>query len=233
MADQAALKRAFADFARTISDRYEIGDVLYRLTDQIVDVLEVDGAGVSLGHEADSLRFVTATDDRVSRLEDAQVAARSGPCFDAYRSGDLTVCEDLEAEDRWPSYREAAVGEGFRSVAGIPMPIGERRIGALDLYRSRPGSWDVETLDVAQLLANTASGYILNWQALQESRTLAEQLQRALDSRVVIEQAKGMVAARHEVDPGAAFDILRRRSRSTSTRLHEICRQVVAGELDI
>lgn len=233
MIDDRALRRAFSDYADALIARYDIGDVLYRLTDQVVEALPVDGAGVSLGHEVATLQLVTATNHRISRLEDAQIASGDGPLFKSFRAGEVVAIEDIELEDRWPRYRETLLAEGFRAVAGIPMPVSERRIGALDLYREQPGPWSREELDVGQLLANIASGYILNREALEESRTLAGQLQHALDSRVVIEQAKGMLAAKHGTDLGEAFERLRQQSRNTSTRLHEVCRAVVAGELDL
>lgn len=113
------------------------------------------------------------------------------------------------------------------------MPVDDDRIGALDLYRTAPGDWSQDELDVAQLLANVASGYILNWRSIDEQTTLAGQLQRPLDSRIVVEQAKGILAGRHDIDVGAAFELLRKYSRNQQTRLHEVCRRVISGDLKI
>ena len=232
MINETALRHAFADHAEAMLQRYDIGHVLYRLTDQVVDVLEVDGAGISLREDPDQLRFVTATDERASRVENAQIAG-DGPGYEAFRSGAIVAVDDLEARGDWPVFREAAGGHGFRSVAGIPMPVAEERIGALNLYRSEPRPWEQEELDVAQLLANAASGYILNWRSLHEQRSLASQLQQALDSRVVIEQAKGVLVERHGIDPDAAFAQLRKHARSNSLRLHDVAGQVVSRELQL
>lgn len=231
MIDEHALRHAFSDFAEALLQRYDIGHVLYRLTDQAVDVLGVQGAGVSLREGPDTLQFVAATDDRASRVEIAQVDARDGPCYEAFRSGHVITVADLDGDQRWPRFRDAALEQGYRSVMGIPMPVSTQRIGALDLYRTAPGEWSPEEHDVAQLLANVASGYVFNWRSLHEQETLAGQLQHALDSRVIIEQAKGVLAERHGVDAGTAFQVLRKHSRSTSNPLHDVARQVVAGEL--
>lgn len=107
------------------------------------------------------------------------------------------------------------------------MPAASRRIGALNLYRDQPHDWTTEQLEVGQLLANMASGYVINRTEMDDTRNLVEQLQYALDSRVVIEQAKGIVAAQRDITPNAAFDLLRDRARSTSTRLHDVCQQVI------
>lgn len=233
MVDQTALRHAFADFAEALLQRYDIGDVLYRLTDQVVAVLGVDGAGVSLGLTSDGLRFVTATDQRVAKLEGAQIDAGEGPCFDAYRTGELITVSDLQDEPRWDDYRRIADEQQFRAVAGIPMPVVRQRIGALDLYRTAPHHWEPEELEVAQLLANVASGYILNWQTLDRQTTLAQQLQGALDSRIVIEQAKGVLAGRHGIDVAAAFERLRKHSRDSQTKIHEVARRIVSGQLQL
>ncbi|MBW3659010.1 MAG: GAF and ANTAR domain-containing protein [Actinobacteria bacterium] len=233
MIDEPALRRAFSDFAEALLERYDIGHMLYRLTDQAVEVLGVEGAGVSLRGGPDELQFVTATDDRSSRAERAQIDAADGPCYEAFRSGRIVTVTDLEQDARWPGFRETALEQGFHGAAGIPMPVSSEPIGALNLYASSAREWQQEELDVAQLLANVASGYVLNWRSLHEKETLASQLQEALDSRVIIEQAKGILAERHGLDAGGAFQRLRRHSRDTSTELHEVARQVVAGRLEL
>lgn len=233
MVDEQALREAFSHYAEALLAQYEVGDVLYALTDQVVSVLGIDGAGVSLGLTRDGLRFVTATDQRTASIEQVQAASGEGPCYEAFRSGASVAVDDLRHEQRWPEYRDAAAELQIRAVAGIPMPVSHNRIGALNLYASEPREWTADELGVAQLLANVASGYILHGRQLDESRTLAGQLQRALDSRIVIEQAKGILAGRHGIDISAAFERLRNHSRDNHARIHEVCRQVIAGELDV
>jgi GAF domain-containing protein len=231
MADQSALKRAFADYARTLAGPYAIGDVLYRLTDQMVVVLGVDGAGVSLGDTAGTLQFVTATDEPTAQVEQDQVRTGEGPCHDAFRRGEQVTTGDLEAEPRWPRYGPRALASGMRAAAGIPMRAREQRIGAVNLYSRRPREWSADALADAQLLADMATGYIVNARMLHEQRELADQLQHALDSRVVIEQAKGVLAERHGLDETTAFEVIRRHARSTNQRVHDVARALLEGRL--
>lgn len=235
MTDAARLRALVSEYARTTLGRYEIGDVLYRLTDQSLGLLGVDGTGVSLGDETGTLRFLTATGDTVVRVEEKQVSSQAGPCHEAFRSGEQVVVEDLAKldHDRWGDYPEFALAQGCVSVAGIPMIIDGRTIGALDVYRTHAGPWADETLEDAQLVADMASGYIVNDRTLAESRVLAQQLQRALDSRIAIEQAKGILAERHGTDVAAAFQLLRSHARAGNERLHAVAEAVVEGRLDL
>lgn len=233
MVDQRALLAAFHDYSETLLRAFDAGDVLYRLTDQVMQVLGVDGAGVSVASGGGDLVFVAATDASVATVEAQQQAAGEGPCHQAYRTGDRVVVADLHDDHRWPEYREVAQAQGVRAVAGLPMPADERRIGALNLYHRAPRHWTDEELRVGQVLANMASGYIVNHRSLSESRKLASQLQHALDSRVVIEQAKGVIAGRTALSPEEAFDRLRRHARSNGTRLHALAQGIVDGEIDL
>ncbi len=233
MVDQAALIRSFADYARTLSSPYDIGDVLYRLTDQVTEVLAVDGAGVSLGDSDGTLRFVTATDERITRIEERQVNAGQGPCHDAFTSGDQVTSADLAREDRWPAYTPVAAREGCAAVAGIPMMAGDRRIGAVNLYSRTPREWPADAMEIAQVLADMASGYVINAQTLTEAQRLNSQLQHALDSRIIIEQAKGTLAERHGISASAAFDRLRQHARARNRKLHEVAQAVVGGDREL
>ncbi|QBI19680.1 ANTAR domain-containing protein [Egibacter rhizosphaerae] len=232
MIDSTALRRAFGDYARTILGDYSVGEVLYRLTDQCVEVLGIDGAGVSLG-EGEALQFVAATDEDVVRVEETQVSVGEGPCYEAYTTGRAVFVVDLRHEDRWPSYRAGATGVGLAAVAGLPMAVADERVGAVNLYRKAPHEWTDEEAETGQLLADMATGYILNARKLDEHRTLAEQLQHALDSRVIVERANGMLAQRHDLPVAEAFERLRTYARAQRRRIHEVAAEIVAGELDL
>ena len=232
MADQTALIRAFADFARTIAKPYEIGDVLYRLTDQAVAVLDVDAAGVSLD-DAGELKFVTATDDRVVVIEERQVEVAEGPCYDAYRSADVVTSADLSAEERWPEYTPITLQQGCLSVAGIPMVAADTPIGALNLYRYSPGEWPADELGIARVLADMASGYIINARTLSARDRLAAQLQHALSSRIIIEQAKGVLGERTRTSPEEAFNVMRSYARRNGRKLHDVAQEIVDRALVI
>lgn len=231
MADQSALNRAFADYARTIARHYEVGDVLYRLTDQVVEILGVDGAGVSLADREEALQFVSATDQQVAKVEERQALVGEGPCHDAYIKGERVTSDDLTTDERWPSYTPVAIDQGLRAVAGIPMKVEEERIGALNLYSRVRLPWLDADLDVAQLLADMATGYIVNARNLTQTQKLASQLQHALESRVIIEQAKGIVAERHGIGTAEAFQLIRQHARRNNAKLHEVASAVIAGDL--
>lgn len=233
MLDHAALLRAYEGYAQALLRTYDIGEMLYRLTDQVVEVLDIDGAGVVLADDDDRLAAVTATDRRAAVLDEHQLEHEDGPALVAFRDNVQVRIGDLDVDERWPGLSAAARDLGIRAVAALPMPVHARRIGALDLWSVDPHEWTDEELRVGQVLANMASGYVLNNLELSESRDLAEQLQHALDSRVVVEQAKGLVAGRRGITPTEAFDLLRQRARSTSTRLHEVCQGVVDGDLEL
>jgi GAF domain-containing protein len=231
MTDLTALNRAFAEYARTIAGPYRIGDVLYRLCDQMVDILPVDGAGVCLANPAGGLQFVSATDDMVAQIEEHQTEAGEGPCHEAFLRGTYVTCDDLTAEQRWGAYVPLALDMGLKAVAGIPMVVEQQRIGAVNLYTRTSGTWEEQTLEIARLLADMASGYILNARSLIASEQLANQLQHALDSRVVIEQAKGIIAEHHGVDTATAFERIRQHARATRAKLHDVASAIVDRDL--
>lgn len=232
--DHVALRRAMAAYAATLVDGdYDVAEVLYQLSDECVGVLGLAGAGVSLRNADGELEFVTATDGRASRMESAQVRIGDGPCLHAFRTGRVIAVPDLQVDDRWPDHRQLARAVGYRGVTGVPMPMGRAPIGALNLYDAEGRCWGEDELDVAALLANMAAGYVLMARSLADSRTLTRQLQHALDSRVVVEQAKGMLAAQLTVDVNEAFERLRRHARRNRLRVRDVAGDIIEGRLSL
>lgn len=228
------LRRVLSEYAGAlVSGDYDVGDVLFDLSDQCLAILDIEGAGVSLADGDGTLHFLTATDGRADRVEQAQVAQQDGPCLTAFRTGKLVTVDDLAQDDRWPAYREVALDVGYRAVIGVPMPLRDDTIGALDLYRGHAGPWPPEVLDIATTLSNMATGYVTMSRALDDAQTLSEQLQHALDARVVIEQAKGMLAGQFGVTPSAAYERLRAYTRQHRLRIREVARRIVAGTLEL
>lgn len=231
--DHAELMQGMAEFAAALVDGdYDVTEMLFQLSDQSLAVLGIDGAGVSLRNADGDLEVVTATDGRASRMQHAQARAQDGPCVHAHRSGEVVTVADLATDTRWPDLRETATVVGYRATAAVPMPVTGETIGTLDLYADRPGRWD-GVIEAATLLADMAAGYVLMARTLQDERTRAAQLQHALDSRVVVEQAKGMLAARHGLGVDEAFERLRRHARSHRRRVVEVAEEVVAGRNDL
>lgn len=228
MADRELLMRALSEFARTLAKGFAVSDVLHDLAEQVTAVLGVDGAGVSVQDEG-QLRFVTALDERAAALEDVQDAAQAGPCIDAWHSGKAVAVADLRQESHgWDNYEQAARKAGVVAIAGIPMQCDGQPIGALDLYSTSRREWSGEDLESARILADIATSYVIYSSELDRQRQLNKRLQEALDSRIVIEQAKGALAAERGISVDAAFEILRRHARSHSATLRSVAEAVVS-----
>lgn len=231
MVDHARLSGVLSDFAHTLVRNYEVGDVLYQLTDATVEVLGTAGAGVSLMEEGGELRFVSATDEDTSKVERVQEACQLGPCKEAHELGETVLVHDIASDHRWPKYREQAMAVGFQTMAGIPMRLQDFRLGALNIYDKSVRNWGDDDVVAAQALADMASSLVINARELAQSRRVAEQLQHALESRVIIEQAKGAVARDMGISIDEAFGILRDHARANRTKLHDVARAVVDNTL--
>lgn len=227
MDDPLQLVEVLERFAATMADAFDINEVLDELGDSTVAVLDAAGAGVSVANPHDQLLFVTATDEAVNGVERIQESGQAGPCVEAFRSGEVVVVNEIDDLDRWPEYRQAAQRAGFVSVVGVPLAAGCRRLGSLNVYDTRHRVWTDADLRVARVLADIATAYIVRSGELAEAHVLSAQLQRALDSRIVIEQAKGMLARDHDVTVDRAFELLRAHSRQKSTPLRSVAEAVV------
>jgi GAF domain-containing protein len=228
MADQRLLLQALSDFAHTLVQRYAVADVLFRLTDHVSDVLNVAGAGVSLGDEDRRLRFITASNETITEIERVQELAQTGACVEAFTTGTVVESDDLGTELRWPELVPDALRLGLRSVVALPMSFGDNdTIGSLNIYDTRARRWEEDDLHAARVLADMAVSYVANASELERAERVREQLQRALESRVVIEQAKGMIAAERGIGVGEAFKLLRQHARSRNASLHNVADAVV------
>jgi len=233
VADRHRLTDVLVESARTLVSHYRVDETLQRLCDATMEVLPVSGAGVMLEDEQGALRFVVASDEQIREIERLQIELGEGPCLHAYASGEQVLVRDLAAEERFPRFGPKALGAGLRGVFSFPMQHADDRVGALNLYSAEPLAFTAEDRVAGQVLADLATATILNARELEQSHQLASQLQRALDTRVVIEQAKGVLAERHGISVGAAFERLRRAARNSQRRVHDVARDVVAGRRDI
>lgn len=227
MADETVIFDLLQRFAANMIDKFEINDMLYELGDTVTVLLGASGSGVSVVTEGDRLSFVTSTSEAVVELERAQEARQAGPCVEAFRTGEVVSVSKISDLDRWPEYRAAADHAGFESVVGVPLVIGDRRLGSLNVYDTRPREWTERDLRAARVLADMATTYILRSGELAEAKKLSGQLQEALESRIVIEQAKGMLARDHDISVDQAFDMLRKLSRDRNSPLRTIADAVV------
>lgn len=143
------------------------------------------------------------------------------------------VAPDLTVDDRWPDLTPALLEAGFGAAAGVPIRHRGENIGAVNLYANESRAWTTEEFTSGRLIADLAAGYLINSFMLRQSETVTQQLQQALDSRIIIEQAKGVIAGRHGVTTDAAFELLRNYCRSHRTSLRGVAAAVVAGETDV
>ncbi|MGB3735379.1 MAG: GAF and ANTAR domain-containing protein [Ilumatobacter sp.] len=226
MSDKDLMFDLVQRFAASMLSTFETNDMLYELCDTATTMLDAAGAGVSVAADAELL-FVTATSQSVVDVEHAQETQQAGPCIEAYRTGKPIAISNIDDLDRWPAYQKAAAAAGFESVAGLPLVIGDDRIGSLDVFDSRRRDWSDHDVRAAGVLADMATTYIVRAGELAAVTKLSAQLQHALDTRIVIEQAKGMLARDHDIDVDQAFEMLRRLSRDRSTPLRTIAEAVV------
>jgi AmiR/NasT family two-component response regulator len=217
-------------FAQQLTGGREVSDVLNDLSGRLTEVLHVFGAGVSLRSQ-DRLRFATSDRNVLAELERVQEAEQRGPCVDAARTGEPVLAPRLvEYRHAWPRYVERALDLGIAAVATVPMRDGEV-IGTIDLYEVAERDWSEREVKVATLLAHMAAGFLHNSATIENERRTRAQLQHALDSRVVIEQAKGILAASEHISVDEAFRRLRKHANDHRTSLRPVAEAVVHSGL--
>jgi GAF domain-containing protein len=191
------LARAFVEFSDTLGRDYDVVEFLSRLCLRSVEVLEVTAAGALLTDRAGQLRMVAASTETVTFLETLQIQRQEGPCVDAYRSGRRVAVPDLRrTARRWPVFTPRALEAGMAGVCAFPMRLRTDRIGALNVFQATPGAFDQAAVFGGQALADVATIAILQARAVEGAARLAGQLEHALESRVAVEQAKGILAER-------------------------------------
>ncbi len=227
MINPESLLDVLTRFSRTLASSYDVSDVLFELSDSVVAVLGAAAAGVSLADETGTLRFATASNEVVGFVEQVQQDSRQGPCHRAYATNEPVFISDLRACDDWPAMRDAALRVGFIAVAGIPMALNGITLGSLDIYDDDVRAWADDDAAAARVLADIATSYIVHASELEQARRINEQLQAALDSRVLIEQAKGLLAGERHISLDEAFKVLRRHARSHNATVRSVAVAVV------
>ncbi|MEU0077305.1 GAF and ANTAR domain-containing protein [Micromonospora tulbaghiae] len=224
------LADVFVEMADTLVDDFDVIEFLQGLTERCVELLGVSAAGLLLADKRVTLRVVAASSERTRLLELFQLQTGQGPCLDCFNSGQPVSAADLTLTTaRWPRFSAAAAEVGFAAVHAFPMRLRSEVIGALSLFDVRPGAVDQDRLRIARALADVATIGLLQHRAIHERDIVTEQLQTALNSRVLIEQAKGVLAERLQVDVGRAFAMLRDGARSRNRRLSELAQAIVDG----
>src|SRR6478672_11869240 len=210
MSRETVLAKTLVKLADTLVADFDVVELLTLLTDGCVDVLDVGAAGLMLATPGGDLRVLASSSEAMRLLELFELQSQEGPCLDCYRAGQPVVNQDLAVVNgRWPRFAPKALAAGFHSVHALPMRLRGAVIGALNLFHIEPGMMRPADVDAAQALADVATIAILQHRATLEAQILNEQLNEALNSRVVIEQAKGMVAEREGLNMEQAFSALR------------------------
>jgi len=227
------LSDAFVSLADSLVADYDVADLLHRLAHHCVNLLDIAAAGLLLADQRGTLQVVATSSETSRLLELLQLQHDQGPCLDCFHSGSAVIAPDVAlASDRWPIFAAETLAAGYRSVHALPMRLRDDVIGTLNLFGVRPGPLTEADTRIGQALADVATIAILQERAIRHHEILAEQLQHALTSRIVIEQAKGVLAERGSLDMDQAFNQLRRYARNTNTRLTDLARGIVEGTVD-
>jgi len=214
------LADVFVEFADTLIDDYDVIEFLLMVTNRTAELIGASDVGLLLADQRGRLQFMAASNEDVKRLELFQIQVNEGPCRDAFQSGQAVVNADLQdASDRWPTFAPRAAADGYRSAHAFPLRLRQEVIGAIGVFGTDVRRWELAEVHIAQALAHIATIGLLQERAIRRGEVLAEQLQSALNSRIVIEQAKGAIAQFRNVSVDDAFVVLRDHARRTNERL--------------
>lgn len=228
------LLETFARLADTLVADYDVVELLQMLVETCRDTLDMTAAGILLADGRGELELVASTSESSRLVEMMQLSAEAGPCVESYRSGRPVAVPDIQdSPPEWSQFKESALVQGFRAVDALPLRLRESTIGTLNLLRSEPGPAPEEDVTAAQAFADVATIGILHERSIRESAVLSEQLQAALNSRIVIEQAKGVVAYTRGVSIDDAFTVIRDYARSHRLGLSYVAAQLVDRSLTL
>lgn len=229
---EARLLQLFATLADTMVDDYDVVDLLQTLVEACQELLDASDAGILLADPAGELEVVASTSEATELVEVIQLSAEAGPCIECLLTGAAVSVPDIASgSENWPIFRQAALENGFAAIQAIPMRLRNTTIGTLNLLRTETGSLPAEHLSAARAFADVATIGILHERSLREQEALSSQLQTALNSRVMIEQAKGVVSFTAGVSIADAFALIRRYARSRGLRLSEVAERIVQRDI--
>lgn len=224
--------QVFVRLADTLVADFDVIDFLDTLAQASVELLGVTATGILLADHTGTLNLIAASTQQVRVLELSQLQNAEGPCLDAYRTRTPVQCPDLaSARDLYPAFAPAALAAGFAAVHAMPMRLREQAIGAMNLFSTESRALDAETAELGQALADVATIGILHERAFRRHEVITQQLQNALNSRIIIEQAKGVLAARLHLGIEDAFAVLRDYARDHNLKLADVADAVTRGEL--
>jgi transcriptional regulator with GAF, ATPase, and Fis domain len=232
MAREQRLAEVFVELADTLVEEFDVVDFLQTLTERCVELVDTDAAGLMLNDQRGNLQVIAYTDESARLLELFELQKAEGPCLDCFATGQVIANVDLAASrSRWPVFTEAALRSGFTYSHALPLRLRRQVLGALNLFTVERTALTGDHLAVAQGMADIATISLLHERALRDQVLLAEQLQTALHSRILIEQAKGVLSARAGLSVSDAFSRMRTHARRTGGQLTDVAEAVVAGTL--
>jgi transcriptional regulator with GAF, ATPase, and Fis domain len=232
---QQQVTEVFVEVADSLTEDFDVIDFLQKLSTRCVELLDVAAVGILLADRHDALQVLAASDEHTRLLELFALHHDEGPCVECYRSGAARTNIDLTDPDvtaDWPLFARGAQETGFVAATALPLRLRGRVIGALGLFRTESTPLGVEDLTLAQALADVATISILQQRTLAHNEAVRDQLQHALDSRIVIEQAKGILAERWQLPLDEAFSILRAHARARGTKISRLAREIADGRFD-
>jgi len=229
---EARVARVFVELADTLVDEFDVIEMLTTVTFRCVEVAGAVAAGLLLANAANELQLVAASSDEAQLVELIGLQARQGPCFDSFHSGAAVGVPDLTIErDRWPEFSQAALAMDFKSVHSLPLRLRGAMIGVLALFHTDVDGFADDDVVIAQSFADVATIALLQRRTVEDHQTLAAQLKNALDTRVVIEQAKGVIVGQTGWPMEQAFDALRRFARKSQRKLADVAADVIDGRV--
>jgi transcriptional regulator with GAF, ATPase, and Fis domain len=233
MARELSLARAFVELADTLVADFDVVDFLHVLANRCVELVGVQAAGLMLADQRGQLRLMASSSEQGRLLELFELESDEGPCLTCFDTGQPTSDTTLEqADPRWPRFGRQAADAGFQSVHALPLKLRTDVIGVLNLFSSSSVRLSDDDLQIGQALADVATIALLQHRAIEHRQLIAEQLQGALNNRVLVEQAKGVIAERQQVDMEHAFKALRAYARRRSQRLSDVALDIIEGNVE-
>jgi GAF domain-containing protein len=225
----AGLRQALDQLADLRSSPVSVEEALERVVTTADALFGVDGTALMLIDRDQALRNLAASDARAALLERLQAEHGEGPCVDAFEDKEPVAAGDLATDDRWPSFGPAAAGGGLLAVLASPIPYSDHAVGVVAVFAGEAHQWAEAEREAIVAFTELVALLVLNAMQAAERGKLAGELQVALDSRVVIEQAKGVLVGRHGITTRQAFERLRRQARDQRRPLSEVARAVVSA----
>ena len=229
---EARTSAAFVSLTNTLVSDFDLVELMHTLIDACIDLMDTDAGGLLLADADGDLQLMASSAEDVDVVEIVQLAAEAGPCWDCFTTGQAVTLGDVEKEgDPWPEFQRSALEKGYRSMHATPMRLDGQTIGTMNLFHGKVGALNERDIALAQALTDVATIAILQERGSRHLRDLSAQLQGALDSRIVIEQAKGLIAQSLNLTIDEAFTVLRNRARSTNQSLQTVARAVTERRL--